>query len=572
MTVVAVLVALVVPLVLVGAVVFAIVRVTRGDDREDASGVEIKHVLAALLAFVLYLVALVGTSMLLGLVLARRDTLGFSGNSEVAGALALTIVSVPSFLALWRYLVRRVDGHDEFRDSALWGLVVGGLNMAALFGAMVSLGLSADRLVGGGDGSGRVYGYAIVFSAAAVWSWRLLDGRRGPGQLHSLAIIGGSTLGVWALVGGLTAFVAILGAAAYASLFETVVFDGDVGRSLARSLVWVVIGGVVWTWYWIRGGMDLRRSTLRNVYVFLVAILPAVVVALSISTRLLYLVVSWLTGVTDGATAVEHFDGTFPALGVLGVAAVVWAYHKSVVTNDPAMAEGDTGRVYRYLLSGIAVIALGIGVGLVVRVVLGLFATAPIVSDQTDAELLVAGLVSIAVAAPVWWRAWSPLASQKTESEIVAAPRRIYLTVLAGVGGVIAVVTAIVFVFRLVEGALDGDQVGVIVGSVRNALGVLIATGLVAGYHISVWRRERHIIASASGSEAMVVTVAAPESSGAAAALQAEGFVVRKLVLAERPDDPPIDPAAVLAAVRQTNHPRTMVVVADGDITILPMA
>ena len=60
-----------------------------------------------------------------------------------------------------------------------------------------------------------------------------------------------------------------------------------------------------------------------------------------------------------------------------------------------------------------------------------------------------------------------------------------------------AVVTLLVIGFRMFEFFLGEVSGGSLVDRIRAPLGLLVATGLVFGYHFAVWRQDRAVLAAA---------------------------------------------------------------------------
>ena len=66
-----------------------------------------------------------------------------------------------------------------------------------------------------------------------------------------------------------------------------------------------------------------------------------------------------------------------------------------------------------------------------------------------------------------------------------------------GLSAVVAVITLLVIGYRMFEYFLGDISGGSVVDRIRAPLGLLVATGLVAGYHFAVWRHERAVLAAA---------------------------------------------------------------------------
>jgi hypothetical protein len=110
--------------------------------------------------------------------------------------------------------------------------------------------------------------------------------------------------------------------------------------------------------------------------------------------------------------------------------------------------------------------------------------------------LLLAGISSLLVGGPVWWLAWRPV-EQAAAAGAGLNARRIYLVAVFGLSAVVAVVTLLVIGFRMFEFFLGEVSGGSLVDRIRAPLGLLVATGLVFGYHFAVWRQDRAVLAAA---------------------------------------------------------------------------
>ena len=76
--------------------------------------------------------------------------------------------------------------------------------------------------------------------------------------------------------------------------------------------------------------------------------------------------------------------------------------------------------------------------------------------------------------------------------------RRVYLILIFGISAIVAIITLLVIGYRVFEFVLDDLSGQSLLDRVRAPLGLLVATGLAAGYHFSVWRRDRSALVSFS--------------------------------------------------------------------------
>jgi hypothetical protein len=150
----------------------------------------------------------------------------------------------------------------------------------------------------------------------------------------------------------------------------------------------------------------------------------------------------------------------------------------------------------------------------------------------------------------LWWVTWRPAGASAADR--VATPgRRIYLVVIFGVSALVALVTLLVIGYQLFSFALDGASGGSLLDRLRQALGLLVATVLVAAYHFTLWRHDRTVTTAEAGPRTIgrltLVTSADPAPLVAALheATGARVTVLRRTeVVAGEPDA-----AALLAAL-----------------------
>jgi hypothetical protein len=196
----------------------------------------------------------------------------------------------------------------------------------------------------------------------------------------------------------------------------------------------------------------------------------------------------------------------------------------------------------------------------------------------------------LATGGPVWWRAWNPTGHAESAapdggtapSRKSASGRRIYLVAVFGLSAVVALVTLLVIGNQAFEYLLDGAGRGSLAGRVRAPLGLLVATGLVAGYHYGVWRHERaaqppgappprrtigHVIL-VTGSDPAPLSSVISEASGA-------GITVWKRADAggtgpAEPRQP--DPGQLAQALQGVSGERVLIVIGpDARIDVVPL-
>jgi Domain of unknown function (DUF5671) len=129
------------------------------------------------------------------------------------------------------------------------------------------------------------------------------------------------------------------------------------------------------------------------------------------------------------------------------------------------------------------------------------------------------GISSLVVGGPVWWLAWKP-AKQPDSADAITHGRRIYLIAFFGVSAVVALIALLVIGYRIFEFLLGEVSGGSAIDRIRGPLGLLVAAGMVAGYHFALWRRDRTVLAAAAPPRTrtidQVTLVARPGAEGLA--------------------------------------------------------
>jgi hypothetical protein len=199
----------------------------------------------------------------------------------------------------------------------------------------------------------------------------------------------------------------------------------------------------------------------------------------------------------------------------------------------------DVQRTYEYLVSAISLIASAIGISIViVALIESLTSQVQLAGAGAINTLLGAGTV-IVVAGPVWWHFWSriqSIARAESNAEHSSPVRRIYLFLLFGVGGIVAIVSLITIVVQLFDGILSSNLGANTFSEMRFAIGILISTGIVAGYHWEIYRHEKSVEVSFA-TTAMNVLLVGPTSPELIQKLKAAtGAKVSFLQLADAED------------------------------------
>jgi hypothetical protein len=445
------------------------------------------------LLFALVVITAVGLGGLLGRLFVTGSELAVDDVAGLARSLAFALIGGPLAALLWWTVWRRLDDPEE-RSSVGWGLYLTGTYMLSLLIASTNLLSTFSDLIGGLGQAWRLsLATGLVWAAVWLWQqWMWHHPRKNPTDLTDVPTVLGSVLGLVLGVGGaVTALSVLLDAALRGAAAEA-----SVGKpwwvSALQSLVWAAGGTLIWWWHWQHEGGRKLRTGLADVVLIAVGVLGAGVLTLTGSGVALFVVLRLLFDRTEALELL--LEPLAPAVAAACIGCLVWVYHRAIArARSEATLQGG-----RLVTSGVALVAAASGIGVIVNSVLAMAAT-PLAASGAR-TLLLGGISSLLVGGPVWWLAWRPLAPSAgtgTASATGLNARRIYLVAVFGLSAVVAVVTLLVIGFRMFEFFLGDVSGGSLVDRIRAPLGLLVATGLVFGYHFAVWRQDRAVLAAA---------------------------------------------------------------------------
>jgi hypothetical protein len=263
---------------------------------------------------------------------------------------------------------------------------------------------------------------------------------------------------------------------------------------IAVGLATLTISGGVWFYYWIKNANTLKTDSLWLGYVLIAGVgatLVAAIVSLSVS---LYQVLVWNFGEPATQKIADHFASIPQSVAVASAGLLFWWYHRSLLPTQSVRT--DIQRTYEYLMSAISLIASAIGISIVIVAIIEALTEQAKLSGPGAINTLIGAATVIIVAGPVWWRFWSriqKIAKTEPESEHGSPVRRTYLFLLFGVGGIVSIISLITIVVQLFDGILASNLGANTLSEMRFAIGILLSTGIVAGYHWEIYRHEKDV-------------------------------------------------------------------------------
>ncbi len=550
-----------IPLAVLGAIVYAIVRAVSGHrERSVAEGAP-GSVRRLFLFGSLYGALHLASWGVAGLLAKLGDRSG-----DIAEPLAMSLVSVPVAFLLGRWAWRTMA------DPAERGLAVTAYVNLTLFTALVVImatGFSVGAwLIAGDDFSGFALAALGVWSV--VWAGHWSAWKRYEADISHLHVLVGAAAGL-----------AMAAVAAWILLTQTLRLLLDAGTALdlasfkgddfLRPFVGVAVGAVVLAWYWLVNGLRAERDPTWHAYVVLVGVLGGLITAVVGAGIAAFGILQWWLGEPGVTSAVRHFEDFIPAVSALAAGSLVWMYHRLVVLSGAPSDRTEVHRVYDYVVAAVGLVTAMVGsVLLIIGLQEALFPPDDGGRFESSINTFLGAFTSLVVGAPLWLQAWRRAgrhARLSPEPEASSPTRRTYLFGVLGLGGIVAfgaLLTLMVAIFN----ALFEDGGGELRDGIQVPIALLVTVGAVTGHHWQTLRRERSLVtAPVHAKDVMLVT---GDTGLAAAVRDMTGARVSVLHRLDGSGDL-IDPEEVARAVESDEHQRLLVLAGpNGGVQVIP--
>lgn len=510
-----------------------------------------------LLLAILFVVVTIGLADLVALALGAGPSYG-DPSDNLARALAFVIVGTPLAIALawWTLRAHRVDATEG--ESPVFVVYM----TLMLFSSLVTAAAGLQDVLAGVIGRSRLeadsVGLFVAWGALWVLHWlaakRLLTADRNLPQLLLGSLVG-LVMGTYGLTSTLGTSIKLLtDSATYV----------NPSSALGQGLSLLIVGALVWVWYWARGTIGQPRQILWHAYVLLAGVAGGFILALVGASQMLWSVLVWFLGDRFGVPAYQHFEHTAIQFAAVLVGLLIWWYHRTVL-GESAEGRNEVKRVYEYLIAGVALSATATGVGTVlVAFIEALTAGADL--GMTTKNTVLAAVTMLIVGAPVWWVYWRRIRAAVAADPVGEVPsisRRIFLVALFGIAGIAAVVALLTAGYMFFQDIVGGNLGVATIRTMRYALGVMVASAAVSVYHGVIFVQDRKVaLPERVAGPASVVLVGAADEGLAKAVNLATGARVE---VWERLDtaSPAWDQEAVLSALGG-HAGRDVLIVADG--------
>ena len=466
-----------IPILLLGGAFFGLIVLLARRSGRDIGGTLRRFFQQGIL---LALVILVATGVTGLLSVADPDVV--AGPGYLAFMLSCVIVGAPALLLAARRERRRagIDGGSGFAGGGYLVLA----ELISLVTGATGLSIWAGSLL---EGRFDIAPASVMLVWGAVWAAHHRMGRAGRLQHGVLA---GSLIGlVTAAVFGVL-FLAWIFERAYDVMAGAVMLVRD-DRAFQQPLIELVVGVAIWMRYWWMLGQRGERTTLWRAYVLLAGVVGGLFTALVGVWNFAYLTLDWWFGGPIGPAG-PHFRELPVALALIIVGGLVWRYHHTVMRSEGPEERTEVDRAHDYTVAGVGLIATVGGAAAVIAALIQALAPATVLYPSDRSEL-VAAVTVLLVGAPLWWRHWTGIQrirGARPSAEVASPTRRIYLIALFGLGGVVALVSLLVLVYRALEQILGpGIGAGTVL-AIRWPLAMVTTVGLTAAYHRIVRRTD----------------------------------------------------------------------------------
>ena len=482
-------------LIMIAVVVLVIRKVSKRATSSSNTAQPVRLFFQYALAFGLFMIVTIGLAGLLSRALDVSNIVN-ADQSSLASNLAFVVVGGPLLAGIIIWL------RNSLRENPSEGhglIPTFFATLAAIVSLLVFLSSAIAALhnvISGDEVLGSTLGRTIVWGTALILVLKISNSVIPKNDFRIQYFVGSFITALAALIG----LVQVLGGVLALLLSQQTFFDTQKlalvspDNPIGIGLGTLVMSGALWIYYWIKDANTNKSDTLWLAYVLIAGVGGTLVIAITSLSISLYQVLVWFVGEPASQNAGEHFASIPQSVATAFAGFLFWWYHKSLLPNESERT--DVQRTYEYLVSAISLIASAIGISIVIVALIESLTSQVQLSGAGAINTLLGAGTVIVVAGPVWWHFWSriqSIARAESNAEHSSPVRRIYLFLLFGVGGIVAIVSLITIVVQLFDGILSSNLGANTFSEMRFAIGILISTGIVAGYHWEIYRHEKSV-------------------------------------------------------------------------------
>jgi hypothetical protein len=531
-------------------------------------------------------------SLLFDITISGSAAIGQSNfiQQQLSLGLAMLVIGGPLWFFFWRSVRKHVNNNSAEIGATLrkfflnFILVVSSLT--AVFAAQTVLNWLMSGALQSQNSSGSL---ATLIVSLIIWyyHWRVSEDEGHPSpsartlRRWYVYIVSGwglvlLTVGLVQLVDYSVRYLPFWGN----SLINGSLWDGAIQTSISS----IIFGGLLWSFHWFRMSMRDADSSLRQVYIYLLAIVVSSIVGLVALTMGLYQILVWAMGAAGDISA-SYFQFLGWVIPTLIVTAAVWVYHQSVAQEEAAQLQErslSSKRVHLYIMSFIGLGTLTSGLIILFGTILDLIINSlnPAIALQSGwwQQQLSLCFALLIVAVPLWMYYWNQIIRLSGRGGVMewrARSRRIYLYVIIGASIIALAADLVNIVYQFLSGLLTGSFGLIVFQNSKWSIQSLIVAVPLLMYHWQIARKDQRRGAEAAAVRKTVTALVDHQSGDLIKRLENMiGARIRVLEYASATLDAPVfseeDLAKVTAEIESSPTPKVMLVVQEGKILVLP--
>jgi len=477
-------------IITLGVIALVIRRIAVGRKGGIDFAEEVKDFFQYLLLLILILIVNSGLSGLINYVVGSEKRL-IANEDVLARDSAFVVVATPLLIATALWTRRTLERDEESRESFALLLYLTAIQIIAFASFATSGYRWLLALIDEGAVFGSDLGSTFLWLATLAFHYRMSSNRLSKERVQVPYL----ALSAISLVVTIVAAARIIRALMVEFLpFAETILTTSGTNELTRGLVTALIAIPTWYFYWFTDRTRSHSSQLRNLYLLLIGVGGSLVATLVASSIIFYDTLVWLFGDTNTNAAWVHFDRVPGATGALVATLISFAYHSWVLSGHHESEEGEIGRIYRYLLSGIGLATSTVGAVTFVVSIVETFAQDDLLVGRSARNSLLLAITLLVVGLPVWqilWRRIHLHIEQDPEHEISAISRKVYLFTVVGISAIAVVASTLTIAVQMFQGLFGGDLGGSTWRETSYAISIL-AIGILTGlFHLQIIRHER---------------------------------------------------------------------------------
>ena len=509
---------------------------------------------------------------------------------QLSLGLAMVVIGGPLWFFFWRTIQRNTDGNTAEIGSLMRQIY---LNLILLVASLVALFSFNDFLIWllaglpGEENAAGILATLLVTGGLWFYHWWTAEkeGRPSPASLilkrWYVYIVSG-----WGLVWISTGIVQLI----YAAVMHLPVWGDSFmrnsfwGREVQNSLSWIITGGLWWGFHWFRMAKGDIDSALRQVYVYLLAIIGSSVAGLTALVITFYNLFVWLSGVA-GAAAGDFFRFLGWTIPTIVVTAAIWFYHRSLAEEEAAQLHEtrlSSRRIHFYIMSfiGLGAMVAGLVMLLGVLIDVAINSISPPILVQTgwwqkQISLCFALLI---VAVPLWWYYWNQIIRLAERGGILewrTRSRRIYLYIIIGAAIITLAADLVNVVYRVLSGILGGNFGVDVLRNMKWSLQSLVVAIPLLVYHWGIAREDQRKGAETAVMRKSISILAGEQARDLVARLERElGGKLRLLHLTEPGSAGPSlsdeEIKRLVEEIESSPSGSIMLVISEGKVKVFP--